>query len=348
MAVLNPNNWHWVDKNCIDWARQYFQNELTKLKIGGQDEEYFCEISKVSQVDGDCEVNQRKGKVISLFDLKIVTMIRGHVSGKLPFEGSITIPEVAFDSEVEDYQFMLSIYKENKELSEVKPLIREKLIPQLRQAFQRFGKDLLTEHGNDIQIPEQEVQSQYTKGNQHESFANANASAKRESRARDVKSDHTTCRTTNSTTTTTNVGNRTTLHVEPRFNASGDDLFLALTEKPRIMAWSRGSADFSKCSSGGIIVEGDQFGLFGGNVLCQVKKLDSTKRILEMEWKLSDWNFDGSMLSVELHESPEHHETTLQANWKGVPVGQEERVLDNFENYYVRALKITFGFGAVL
>ena len=174
MVVNNPNNWHWVDKNCIGWAKEYFKQKLVGVEAGSVKDKKYAKIKSVSSIEGDCEVNQRKGKVISLFDLKITVLIEGHVDSKdglaLPFEGSINVPEVAFDSEASSYQFDISIFKETSELSEAKPLIRSELLPKLRQIFQQFGKDLLATHGNDIQVPESQVKSNYTRGNQKKQF----------------------------------------------------------------------------------------------------------------------------------------------------------------------------------
>ena len=181
MVVNNPNNWHWVDKNCIGWAKEYFKQKLVGVEAGSVKDKKYAKIKSVSSIEGDCEVNQRKGKVISLFDLKITVLIEGHVDSKdgsaLPFEGSINVPEVAFDSEASSYQFDISIFKETSELSEAKPLIRSELLPKLRQIFQQFGKDLLATHGNDIQVPESQVKSNYTRGNQKSSFTEIKDSA---------------------------------------------------------------------------------------------------------------------------------------------------------------------------
>lgn len=41
-------------------------------------------------------------------------------------------------------------------------------------------------------------------------------------------------------------------------------------------------------------------------------------------------------------------ETKVVVKFGGIPIGEEERVRDNFEDMYIRSIKITFGFGAVL
>lgn len=65
--------------------------------------------------------------------------------------------------------------------------------------------------------------------------------------------------------------------------------------------------------------------------------------------KLKDWSAAfNSTIEMTFHESQEFHETKLQVKWTGIPVGEEDRVRANFEEYYVRSIKLTFGFGAVL
>lgn len=346
--VHNPNNWHWVDKNCFSWAREYFTAKLEKLSTGEIDGKY-AEIGSLSSLEGDCEVSQRKGKVISLFDLNMVLLIKGHVDDQ-PFEGSITIPEVAFDSDDSDYQFDISIYKETSQLNEVKPLIREKLLPQLREIFQKFGHDLLVAHGSDIQLPEDSVNSTFTKANQQGSFAQAADTPNPKPVATNQAPKATPVNTTKAQqkpTVATSGGNTTSIHLEPTFNVPASELYRTLLDKQRIMAWSKSFAS-PKGGSGPTLAVGEAFELFGGNVTSKLTHAEDDKKLI-FSWRLSDWRDKvESKLTMEFHESKEYHETKLQVSWTGIPVGEEDRVRGNFEEYYVRSIKITFGFGAVL
>ena len=69
MVLHNPNNWHWVNKDVSEWARDYLDNELTT--ISAKDGDVSAKVSKVVSMDGDVDVSQRKGKVITLFDVKL-------------------------------------------------------------------------------------------------------------------------------------------------------------------------------------------------------------------------------------------------------------------------------------
>lgn len=348
MVVHNPNNWHWVDKNCLDWAKKYFNEKLVGLETvpKGQATDSYAVIDKVSSVEGDCEVNQRKGKVISLFDLKLVLSISGNVSDD-DLQGSITVPEVAFDSDPQDYQFEISIFKETSKLNEIKPEIRSKLIPQLREIFSKFGEELLSTHANDIQESSDKVTSQFTKANQESSLSSktlknpVSSTRPAVATASTATPKSTTCNKSNAPKY-----NTTTLHIESAFQVPAIELYRTLLDKRRIEAWSRSPL---QCTSPDAEIQlNEEFTLFGGNITMKYVSGEPGKSLV-FDWRLNDWKQGHfSRMNMSLHESNEYHETKLVLVWSGVPIGEEDKVRNNFEEYYVRSIKITFGFGAIL
>jgi activator of HSP90 ATPase len=117
MALHNPNNWHWVNKDVRPWAQDWLSSELVGLKASKEDGT-SAEVSKVLSVDGDCDVSQRKGKVITIFDVRLQLEYTGKVPVKgekvegeeatqegdtKDVSGTITIPEVAHDTEEDEY-----------------------------------------------------------------------------------------------------------------------------------------------------------------------------------------------------------------------------------------------------
>jgi activator of HSP90 ATPase len=75
MVLHNPNNWHWVNKDVSGWARSYLDEALTKVQA--EDGEVKAKIDKIQSMDGDVDVSQRKGKVITIFDVKLVLQYSG-------------------------------------------------------------------------------------------------------------------------------------------------------------------------------------------------------------------------------------------------------------------------------
>ena len=69
MALVNPNNWHWVTKDTSGWAKAYLEKELIGIKA--EADGVSATVDKILSMDGDVDVSQRKGKVITLFDIKL-------------------------------------------------------------------------------------------------------------------------------------------------------------------------------------------------------------------------------------------------------------------------------------
>jgi activator of HSP90 ATPase len=66
MAQLPPStaNWHWKNKNVTRWGRDWFERELTAIIITGESEGEQVSVSKVTTVEGDIELGQRKSKYV--------------------------------------------------------------------------------------------------------------------------------------------------------------------------------------------------------------------------------------------------------------------------------------------
>ena len=60
-------NWHWKNKNITRWGQEWFERELTTISIQGDKEGEVISISKVTEVDGDIELGQRKSKYVNSF-----------------------------------------------------------------------------------------------------------------------------------------------------------------------------------------------------------------------------------------------------------------------------------------
>lgn len=120
MALHNPNNWHWVNKDVRPWTQDYITKNIVGLKASKEDGT-TAEVSKVLSMDGDVDVSQRKGKVITIFDVRLQLEYTGKVPAKTEDEdasqegdtkdvsGTITIPEVAHDTEEDEYVVRLIV-----------------------------------------------------------------------------------------------------------------------------------------------------------------------------------------------------------------------------------------------
>lgn len=69
MVLHNPNNWHWVNKDASPWAKEYLTQNL--CTITAEEGGVTAKVERLLSMDGDVDVSQRKGKVITLFDVKV-------------------------------------------------------------------------------------------------------------------------------------------------------------------------------------------------------------------------------------------------------------------------------------
>lgn len=69
MVLHNPNNWHWVNKDVSQWAKDFLTQEVVGLSA--EEGDLSAKIDSIMSMEGDVDVSQRKGKVITLFDVKL-------------------------------------------------------------------------------------------------------------------------------------------------------------------------------------------------------------------------------------------------------------------------------------
>ncbi|CDO55243.1 hypothetical protein DV495_000414 [Geotrichum candidum] len=336
MVLHNPNNWHWVDKNCIDWSRTYFKEKLPQISASAGDA--TAKITGVKSCEGDVDVCQRKGKVISLFDLALVLTFEGSSNADGDkVSGEIKIPEVAYDSEESDYVFNVSSIKDDA----VRDLVKKSIVPQLRAALFQFGKDLIKEHGSGIQHSLEEVKSNFTRENTIKSQADI---AALDAKPRSSTSASASAATTKNAQAASATGNIPKYNTEPlvktevTFRAPASEIIKTLLDPARVSAWSRSTAIIKP-------EVGFQYTLFGGNISGKITEITPSE--IQMTWRLREWKEGHSAtLKLVVTEGPE--DSAVNVSWTGIPLGEAETVLKNFDEYYVKPIKITFGYGVVL
>lgn len=371
MVVHNPNNWHWVDKNCIDWTRTYFSEKLTEISAQTETPEkkpVTVKITKVKSCEGDVDVCQRKGKVISLFDLKLVVNYEGEIldnEGDEPkysrVGGDITVPEIAYDSSEDDYQFEITTLtgQSAKDKEFIKTQVRQLIVPQLRKALAIFGTDLLKEHGSEIQHPIDQVQSNFTKSNQVESAKLIQSKLNKEaSSSSSSTKDSSTSSTSNNSGATSNgsvkpevpIYNTESATTEMTCRAPASEVYETFTDKSRVAAWSRSPPKYTKSLNSNEEVDeptvGTAYSLFGGNITGEFLELEKGK-LIKQTWRLKEWKA-GHYATLTLTLDQHDNETKVKVKFDGIPVGQVDDVLENFNQYYTKPIMITFGYGSVL
>lgn len=325
MVLHNPNNWHWVNKDASTWAKTYLEENIKG--ISAEENGVTAQLDKIISSDGDCDVSQRKGKVITIFDLKLVIEYSGKTKDDGDVSGTITVPELAHDTEEDEYVFDIDIYSDATSKTPVKDLVRSKLVPQLRKEFTKLGPALIAEHGKDIQhAPGSSPASGVTTPKLHvPSSGPSQASA------------------TSASTTSASTVNTTTVTDTEEFRAPASELYQTFTDPQRIAAFTRASPRLFEGAK-----KGGKFELFGGNVSGEYLELIEPTKIVQ-SWRLDQWpKGHFSRLEISFDQNDVDNVTVMRVTWSGVPIGQEEVTKRNWMEYYVRSIKQTFGFGTIL
>lgn len=81
MVLHNPNNWHWVNKDVGPWAKDYLDSQVQT--VSAEEDGVSAKVTKLTSMDGDVDVSQRKGKVITIFDVSLRLEYEGEQRGDL-------------------------------------------------------------------------------------------------------------------------------------------------------------------------------------------------------------------------------------------------------------------------
>ena len=207
----------------------------------------------------------------------------------------------------------------------MKDLVRSKITPQLRKALSQLAPALIAEHGKDIQHqPGSNPSSGFSTPTWHPSKP-----------AVAVKPGTTT---TTTTTTSKSSVNTTTVTATDEFRTTAEEMYQTFTDPQRIAAFTRAPPRVFEGAK-----QGAKFSIFDGNVAGEYVKLEEPTLIIQ-KWRLAQWP-EGHMstLEIKFDQNDIDRVTNMRVSWTGVPVGQEDVVKRNWEGYYVRSIKQTFG-----
>lgn len=99
----NPNDWHWVERDCFPWTKDKLKDTFSKIALFEQN---GCRVTTKSvDVTGEATANNRKGKTIYLFEFDITVNWEAKWEGQSETaSGTVHIPYVGDDNENEQWE----------------------------------------------------------------------------------------------------------------------------------------------------------------------------------------------------------------------------------------------------
>ncbi|KAJ1799679.1 Co-chaperone, partial [Coemansia sp. RSA 2599] len=127
----NVGNWHWKERNCLEWAKKYLDEQLTGVEASKDG--FNAKIDSVDSVSGDADLNIRKGRLIAIYDVE-VKLSWTATKGDDKLSGNITIPEVAHDTD--DYVYDISASDSSSSMLPLKDFVRKQLTPMITRKLE--------------------------------------------------------------------------------------------------------------------------------------------------------------------------------------------------------------------
>lgn len=214
----------------------------------------------------------------------------------------------------------------NNNKGSIKPVLRKELTPLIIKSFDGFSAAMIKENCDDVFI-EQSKMGQATPPRL------STPAPKETSGATQFASN-----TTSTKAAAPQKVNTTTLTDSVDFQTSAHEIYETLLDPQRAQIWTRGPVKLSKDIN-------SDFEFFNGNVSGKILELIPDKKIVQ-SWRLKSWPAGHfSEVTIDLNQGSDS--TVLNIKQTGVPIGQEELTQTNWSGYYWRAIKGSFGFGAV-
>ncbi|RUS21410.1 activator of Hsp90 ATPase [Endogone sp. FLAS-F59071] len=305
--------------NCLAWAKDYFNEQLVGVAV--EKDGLTAQTDSVTEVTGDVDLNQRKGKIITIFDVQMTINWSGLAADGTEVKGKIQIPEIAHDTEIDDYVFDITVFEDKNDKQPIRDLVRKDLTPLLREKLASFSKDLIDAHAKDVYIdPEQLGQAPPPRP--------AHAETKETVGATRIGASETP------EGMAAKVVNTTTLKDTIEFQTSAHELYETLLDLGRVQAWSRGPAIIAR-------EPGSKFELFGGNVTGELVEVVPDKKIIQ-KWRLKAWP-KGHHSTVTFTFNELSESVNLYISQTEVPVGEKDQTQRNWTGYYWNPIKHVFG-----
>ncbi|PWN32107.1 uncharacterized protein FA14DRAFT_162362 [Meira miltonrushii] len=336
-------HYHWKTKNATPWTKEYFTknlvgatHELTKPQKGN------VKIDSISHFEGDVELGNRKGRLITIYDCQLTLDWSGRLEdGKseegTEAKGTISFPEVSHEvqDEGEEYKYRVEMTSATSVATQsMLEAVRSHLAPSLLPYFHKFRDELVATHAKDVG---------HEGSNEGTPTGGSGVSTPKDTSAAQTSSNTAATSTSTSSAPKKEESSKlstTKVDVESDLSIRSDDLWDLLTNPGRIPMWTRAPAQLT-------LNPGSTFSLFNGNVTGSIISIEPTNKLVQ-KWRAPQWppNHFGT-LTTTLAQG--ESSTKLTLTLEGVPLEEEDRSRDALDRFYIAGLKgLGLGTGSVM
>jgi activator of HSP90 ATPase len=327
--ATNPNNWHWKEKNATQWSKDKLNELLVGLKV--ENEQLVCEIKELKKCDGEASANNRKAKLVFLYEWHIEGKWEGSVrtgENRTKYEGGFEIPNLSDENEIHEVTITFSIEKSKGE--KLKELMKQDGEPIIRQKLGEYVRLLKEEFSQGLILPTKTSANTNNTKTVSTSSINTNTAPT----SKPSPSSNTQSSSSSSSFQTRD------LTIEDTFKCTRTELFQTFTDINMVRAFTQNSVSQYDCQQGG------QFSLFGDNITGNFLDIIPYDRI-DMLWRFKSWPKEHfSHVSLQFQDDTDQTKLIIQQN--GVPAQFYDNTMEGWKRFYLESIKSTFGYGARL
>lgn len=326
----NVHNWHWAEKDCLQWSRNLLSNLLQDLAILDGEANLFIKTKKLDRLEGEAYVNIRKGKIIPGYELSLSLSWEGEAldaDGQtiLKSDGTVEIPYIADENADEDPDVRVTFSDSGPVGQRLKDAFLAKGKPVVLEKVRIFVESMANggPAKDDLEVKKKPNSSQAAPAPAETPVTVKKAPAPKK---KEVKKGF------------------KTISLEEKFNCRARDIYEILMDENRWKGFTQSNAKISKEAGG-------EFSLFDGSITGMNQELQDGKLIVQ-KWRFGSWA-DGLYSTVKMtFDEPEPGRTIIRLTQTDVP--DEDRygnstVVENTERGWkdliFHKIRAVFGFG---
>jgi activator of HSP90 ATPase len=283
----NVHNWHWAERDCIQWARKRLADLLEDVKVLEGSGGLWIRTDKVESVTGEAYVNIRKGKIIPGYELTVSLSWKGEAKdgeGNLisQVEGRVQMPYIADENSDEDPELRVSVLDDTPVGS------------RFRDAFLARGKAVVLEKVRDF-VKEMQLGGPAKEEIEQGKLNASKSSAKQPKSQEPAKVEGADGGQKSNIVKKKKEKEREgfkTISLIEKFHCQPRDIYDTLMDEKRWKGFTQSKAVISRDVGG-------QFSIFDGAVSGVNLKLEEDKLIVQ-KWRFQNW--------------PDDHYSTVSSN----------------------------------
>lgn len=163
--AINVNNWHWTEKEASPWSRDVFEVLFEGLVIE-QASIGKVTVDRLGTIQGEACINNRKAKLIYIYDWDLELKWSGRVNGRdLVVGGMIRIPNLSDENDIDEIDVSVTVNDEDRKLhpevaDALKEMVRKHGAGILRSKCQQYIQMLKTEFSAGVILPKKTEDNQ--------------------------------------------------------------------------------------------------------------------------------------------------------------------------------------------